>query len=583
MIPGGTPNTPVRRLSYTIKNAITLPDLCRLIQRNRQKITGGVWLDKHEAAVLDRAADLSYHRAMQSAGDGQVLRETLEDLMQLSALRSLRPPVIKLLEGRTILRLLSSLAHAECSPSRLPLSLLTALVLELGRGGGNKMPQDGSSIAELYWCIAVLNLLPQSQPQATAPLQPHPASDHLTAPGPKDNFYRHSPVSTSARIPNLSQSQLFEYTWMELERCAILALQMEVASPTTGMDLEDLSKLAWAASVTGQSHRALSGSSEDDLMGYIEKIGVKILKPNESNSSSSQNEGEREGEINKREARLVASLAHSFGKERRKCPELMPLLCQTFSWHLSQGVTQESVKIRETASLKTKYNKSATGAKSSSSVSGSSVAEGLHRPMGSSVSGSSVAKIMWAMATLGHKDSNLISQLSALILSPSWLYSLNLNGDELAHITWSFSVMQHHKSKVFEALGKAFMNTRMYGTSDTQLALIATSFVPLATSTIISPSVVSGVYRTISRLASGRTDMRIEDLVEIVWSLANVKDPNSLLLEVATQSTMRALKANPSSVPPGTIAMLLSSLKQSKEIGLVWELTNVLHQNGNAR
>lgn len=118
----------------------------------------------------------------------------------------------------------------------------------------------------------------------------------------------------------------------------------------------------------------------------------------------------------------------------------------------------------------------------------------------------------------------------------------------------------------------------MFDVSDNQLAMIATSFVPLASSPSISPSVISGVYRTISRLASARADtINVEDLVEIVWSLANVRDPNSLLLQVVTKSAISSMSLSLSSLRPGTTAKLLLALKQSKEIGLTRELSSFLH------
>lgn len=420
MISGGTPNTAVRRLSYTIKHAITLTDLCRLIQRNRPKMTGGVWLDKHEAAILDRAADLSYNRAMHAQGegdvlgDGKALRDTLEEVMQLSARRSLRSPVVKLLEGRTILRLLSSLAHAECSPSRLPMELLAALVMELARSGGNKMPRDGASMAELYWCIAVLGLLPDWTREPSKA-----TSDHSFAPGPRNDFYYHRPASPSDN-PRLNSSAVLQPIWMELERSALLALQKELVDPR--MDVEDLAKIAWATSVMGKNLRGLSGSSSGkDLMGHIEKIGLKILQPIESHLPDHQGGG---GELDRREARLVANLAYAFGKGGRRCPELMARISQTFARHLSTGIDQEENQgMREGSRLEMRRSRS-------------------------HVSGSSVAKLMWAMASLGHKDLTLLHRLSVLVTSPHSMSRMNLTADELAHIIWSFSTMQHHKPQV---------------------------------------------------------------------------------------------------------------------------------------
>ena len=551
MISGGIPNTPVRRLSYTIKHAISLQDLSRLVTRNRQKMTGGVWLDKHEAAVLDRVADLGYHRSMQGVrGEGRAaLREALEEVLQLSARRSLRPPVIKLLEGRTILRLLSSLARAECSPSRLPMDLLSALVLELTRGSGNKLPKDGTAMAELYWCITVLGIFPVSDGAS-----PASTSDQSLAPGPRDNLYPPPPPPAQHSLRSrLNGSAVIDSAWVEMERCALLALQQELARPK--MDLEDLSKMAWAVSTSGRIP-CLSVSLGDDLMGCIEKISLQFL--DRSNPKRGEEpHGDCVTELEGREARLVANLAYAFAKGGRRCPLLMSRLAQIFTRHLSPG---------------------SRGNEGLEPLSSTSEAEVVRAPL---VSGSSIAKMMWAMASLGHKDSTLIHRLSVLITSPPLLAKLHLTGDELAHITWSLSTLHHHKPQVFEALGRAFVNTRMFGTSDRQLAMIATSFVPLASSSSISSSVITGVYRTISRLTSGRASaMKSEDLITIAWALVSVKEPNAGLLEIATKAAISSLHAPSSSslrLSPSSVARLTSALQQSKEFQLARDLSSVFH------
>jgi hypothetical protein len=550
MISGLTPNTPVRRLSYTIKHAISLQDLSRLVKRNRQKMTGGVWLDKHEAAVLARAADLGFARAMHGTGEGSraLAREALEELMTLSARRSLRPPVMKLLEGRTILRLLSCLAHAECTPSRLPIDLLTALVLELTRGSGNKLPKDGASMAELYWCISVLGLLPSSNQPLNQSLMISDDQAVSLAPGPRDSLNRHHHLQAQISMRLVREgSGAISSAWMELDRCALLALQQELVSSRPKMELEDLSKFAWTVSTTGR----IQGSLGEDLMGCIEKISLMLL-PEPSDHKDHQPHGgitELEG----REARLVANLAYAFAKGGRRCPLLMSRLSQVFNRHLSRNEGRDTSEPFLSPAAKIE-------------------------PV---VSGSSIAKIMWAMASLGHKDSSLIHRLSTLIVSPSWLAKLHLTGDDLAHITWALSTLQHHKPQVFEALGKAFVGSRMYGASDRQLAMISTSFVALASSPSISSSVVSGVYRTISRLASGRAStMQPEDLITIAWALVSAKEPNALLLEMATKaaiSSLHASSSSPSALKPSSIARLTSALQQSKENRLLRDLTSALH------
>ena len=122
----------------------------------RHKAPQKVWRDKHEAAVLMRAATLVYLRAKAGSGwlhiaggetDGAAavddvsasaasLRSGLESFLRLSAKRACRPEVMRQLEGGKARELLVAAAHLGCT---FPQVLSSAILEELVRDSGADM------------------------------------------------------------------------------------------------------------------------------------------------------------------------------------------------------------------------------------------------------------------------------------------------------------------------------------------------------------------------------------------------------------------------------------------------------------
>ena len=116
-----------------------------------------MWRDKHEAAVLMRAATLVYLRAktgigsqLRHGGGGEdgagedeaesdvaasaaSLRSALESFLRLSAKRACRPEVMRQLEGGKARELLVAAAHLGCTfPQALSLAILEELIRDSG-------------------------------------------------------------------------------------------------------------------------------------------------------------------------------------------------------------------------------------------------------------------------------------------------------------------------------------------------------------------------------------------------------------------------------------------------------------------
>lgn len=159
LLPGGVPNTPLRRISYDIKHAINIQELVTAYDRHRRN--GPNFKAKHHAAVLMQIPDLLYIKASAGQLDAQapLVARLLDTAQQALAADG---AVARLLEGPKIVKLLFCASALRVAPPR---GLADALADELLRDGGKKVPSvqrsstspaaAGSDAAQLLIELAV--------------------------------------------------------------------------------------------------------------------------------------------------------------------------------------------------------------------------------------------------------------------------------------------------------------------------------------------------------------------------------------------------------------------------------------------
>eukprot|EP00798_Chlamydomonas_sp_ICE-L_P005847 gene5848-6133_t len=154
LLPNGKPNTPVRRLSYSISHALTLEELDRVGKANRHKATNKVWLPKHEAAMLIRAAALVYPKAMAGEG-GKKLATGFSSFLRSISTSASDSLVLKLVGGTKLAQLL--VAAATLPKCVMPAQLSQEILRELLKGSaevlhsssGDRSQVPGSAVALL--------------------------------------------------------------------------------------------------------------------------------------------------------------------------------------------------------------------------------------------------------------------------------------------------------------------------------------------------------------------------------------------------------------------------------------------------
>ena len=141
----------------------TSASLSHALRPTRHKAPQNVWRDKHEAAVLMRAASLVYLRAKVSGSgdDGDDATSTsrmssgLGSLLRLLAARACRPGVMRQLEGGKARELLAAAAHLGCT---FPAALSLAILEELARDSGEGCVQGGDG-RDMWSSMAVMFVL----------------------------------------------------------------------------------------------------------------------------------------------------------------------------------------------------------------------------------------------------------------------------------------------------------------------------------------------------------------------------------------------------------------------------------------
>lgn len=90
--------------------------------------------------------------------------------------------------------------------------------------------------------------------------------------------------------------------------------------------------------------------------------------------------------------------------------------------------------------------------------------------------------------------------------------------------------------QVFTALARQFVSRRMFGISNSQLALLASSFASVGHED-------DAFTRTITRLASGRTDtLSAPEMATLAWAITSLKTHSSLLMRAATAAAVNHME-----------------------------------------
>ncbi|MEW5297014.1 MAG: hypothetical protein WDW38_007222 [Sanguina aurantia] len=154
LLPGGVPNTPVRRLSEEIREATSLRALASIYERNYYKTQ--IWKPSHAAAILMAIPPLIYYQLTAGAGgdstnpparSGAQQRMQLDMTLLLTMMQQelLQPGVTKLVHGGKLVQLLVCLSRLHPKPQhRLNPAELHARNNGLQHGVIERQHQQGS-------------------------------------------------------------------------------------------------------------------------------------------------------------------------------------------------------------------------------------------------------------------------------------------------------------------------------------------------------------------------------------------------------------------------------------------------------